>query len=77
MRRKIRSTRNARNTVMNQFHKIGDEKSTPVIIPAENLAQSLAADIPTATQMLSCLLYKQRLIRRRLKRIGSIPYLLI
>ena len=56
MRRKIRSTRNARNTVMNQFHKIGDEKSTPVIILKElkeNFDHWLRADIPTATQMLS------------------------
>ena len=39
--------------VMNQFHKAADEKRTPVIIPAENLAYWLGADIPTATQMLS------------------------
>ena len=69
MSRKIRSPRNARNTVMRQFHKVGDEKSTPVIIPAENLAYWLRADIPTAIQMLSCLLYKLLLIRRRPKRI--------
>ena len=39
--------------VMNQFHKAGDEKRTPVIIPKENFADWLAADISTATQMLS------------------------
>ena len=53
MSRKIRSTRNARNTVMRQFHKVGDEKRTPVIIQAENFDHWLGADIPTATQMLS------------------------
>lgn len=40
--------------MMNQFHKAGDEKRTPVIIPKENYADWLAADISTATQMLSC-----------------------
>ena len=39
--------------VMNQFHKAGDEKRTPVIIQAENFDHWLRADIPTATQMLS------------------------
>lgn len=53
MSRKIRSPRNARNTVMNQFHKTGDEKRTPVIIPQENYIQWLGAELPTATQMLS------------------------
>ena len=39
--------------VMRQFHKPGDEKRTPVIIPQENYIQWLGADLPTATQMLS------------------------
>ena len=39
--------------VMNQFHKAGDEKRTPVIIQAENFDNWLGADIPIATQMLS------------------------
>ena len=39
--------------VMNQFHKVGDEKRTPVIIQTENFDNWLGADIPTATQMLS------------------------
>jgi len=38
---------------MRQFHKPGDEKRTPVIIPQENYIQWLGADLPTATQMLS------------------------
>jgi putative SOS response-associated peptidase YedK len=41
------------HTVMKQFHKAGDEKRTPVIIPQENYMQWLGADVPTATQMLS------------------------
>jgi putative SOS response-associated peptidase YedK len=39
--------------VMQQFHKVGDEKRTPVIIPQENYIQWLGADLTTATQMLS------------------------
>jgi putative SOS response-associated peptidase YedK len=39
--------------VMRQFHKPGDEKRTPVIIPQENYIQWLGADVRTATQMLS------------------------
>jgi hypothetical protein len=41
------------HVVMRQFHKVGDEKRTPVIIPQENYIQWLGADVPTATQMLS------------------------
>jgi hypothetical protein len=41
------------HVVMRQFHKPGDEKRTPVIIPQENYIQWLGADVPTATQMLS------------------------
>ena len=39
--------------VMRQFHKPGDEKRTPVIIPQKNYIQWLGADVPTAPQMLS------------------------
>ena len=39
--------------VMRQFHKAGDKKRTPVIIPQEKHIQCLGADVPTATQMLS------------------------
>jgi len=36
--------------VMRQFHKAGDEKRTPVIIPQENYIQWIGADLPTANQ---------------------------
>lgn len=39
--------------VMRQFHKAGDEKRTPVIIPTDNFDRWLGADIPSAIQMLS------------------------
>ncbi len=42
------------HAVMRQFHKPRDEKRSPVIIPQENYMQWLGADVPTATQMLSC-----------------------
>jgi hypothetical protein len=35
---------------MRQFHKAGDEKRTPVIIPQENYIQWIGADLPTANQ---------------------------
>jgi putative SOS response-associated peptidase YedK len=39
--------------VMQQFHRPGDEKRTPVIIPQEDYIQWLGTDVPIATQMLS------------------------
>jgi putative SOS response-associated peptidase YedK len=41
--------------VLRQFHKTGDEKRTPVLIPQELYFEWLGADIPTANQMLSWL----------------------
>jgi putative SOS response-associated peptidase YedK len=39
--------------VMRQFHKSGDEKRTPVIIPPELHDTWLGADIPMATKLMS------------------------
>ena len=39
--------------VMRQFHKTGDEKRTPIIIPTEKYDHWLRADVQTASQMLS------------------------
>ena len=39
--------------VMRQFHKVGDEKRTPVIIQPEHYSRWLGADIPTAEEMVT------------------------
>ena len=39
--------------VMRQFHKVGDEKRTPVIIQPEHYSRWLGADVPTAAEMMT------------------------
>lgn len=40
------------HTVMNQFHKSGDEKRTPVIIPPDLHDAWLSADTAQATELM-------------------------
>jgi len=42
------------HNVMRQFHKVGDEKRTPVIIQPRDYNRWLAADLTTAHEMMSC-----------------------
>jgi putative SOS response-associated peptidase YedK len=38
---------------MRQFHRVGDEKRTPVIIQPEHYSRWLGADVPTAAEMMT------------------------